>query len=220
MGAIIVGHEESVARAARAWAALKAGDIEGAADQAGRWVPLEEGAPAPDVDLCLAQAHIALAEEAYPAALDASIAVLSALGTGVAQVDDATASALARSFQRVICEAGNGAAGLAGMHFAAFSTPDACKRASGVFSGLSTRLYLTRPIATEAKAPLVKHFARCAVACDTALLDLCRKRGGFLDRIRKRREAPVEDASGPGLRPLPELAVEGPLREDAWAQLV
>ena len=101
------------------------------------------GVPAPDV--CLAQAHIALAEGAYTSVISCAMTALGIMGTAADGADDGR-DELARSFQLVIAAAGDGAAGLAGKCLASFATPDDAKRASGTYSGLSTRLYLTRPI--------------------------------------------------------------------------
>ena len=212
-----MGCDRDIDRAAEAWAFLRAGDAERAADLVGRWQEPEDGdltgVPAPDV--CLVQAHIALAEGTYASAISCATTALGIMGTAADGADDGR-DELARSFQLVIAAAGDGVAGLAGKRLASFATPDDAKRASGTYSGLSTRLYLTRPIPPAWKADLIKHFALCAVACDTALMEMCKKHGSVFSRLRRKKDEADRTSAA---QPLPHFEVTGPVRESRWEEL-
>ena len=201
--------------AAEAWGLLRSGDVEGAAGLVGRWQEPEDGDPTgvPAPDVCLAQAHIALVEGSYAGALSCAMTALGIMGAAAGDADGELEE-LARSFQLIIAAAGDGVAGLAGKRLASFASPDDAKRASGTYSGLSTRLYLTRPIPPAWKADLIKHFALCAVACDTALMEMCKKHGSVFSRLRRRKKNEAERA--PVAQPLPRFEVAGDVREACW----
>lgn len=199
-------------RVLAAWRSLGAGDIEGAVGAVGRWSEAGEPDPgdAPDLDVRLARAHVALAEGAWAAAVSCSLDSLSNLERRGLSPEEA--SEFTSSFQQVIWRAGKGSAGLGGKQVAAFGSADDAKRASGAFSGLSTRLYLAKSVPVDAKSALIRHFALCAVACDNALLELCRRKPSLLGRLRRRGGADVPAIA----QPLPSFDVSGPLREDRW----
>lgn len=235
--------DQDIARAAaaRAWAAIKAGEK----DKAARLVEEAEAAGASAAEICLLRAHAAEACGAFRDALQLAFQGLAVLAEVPVERDSVAAApvagnvadgadagsngclddlaAVSHSLERLAARVGERSTGFAWE--AVFASKGAANAASARYSMLIGQAN-AQPIAKDAKVRLTKHFALCTVTCDYSLHDREGKGASLLGRLKGRlgrkgarsgdNARRAHDGSSFISADGPAYELTGPFREDEW----